>query len=63
MKLVILSLFVMTSALTTIAVAQEGSGGGPPHTPITGPAPTTVPTTPLPTVPTTNPRKVASTMR
>jgi len=55
MKRVILSLFVMTSALTTIAVAQEGTGGGPPHTPITGPAPTTVPTTPLPTAPTTNP--------
>jgi len=63
MKLVILSLFVMTSALTTIAVAQEGSGSGPPHTPIIGPATTTVPTTPLPTVPATNPRKIASTMR
>ena len=58
MKLSILSLLVMTWGLTTIALAQEGGGNGPPHQPVSGSAPTTLPTTPLPGAPTTNPPKV-----
>lgn len=63
MKRAILGLFVMTLAVTSVAVAQEGGGTGPPHTPIAGPGPTTLPTTRLPTVPSTNPPKVKLTTR
>jgi len=34
MKLAILSLLVITATATTAAFAQEGSGQGPPHSPI-----------------------------
>jgi hypothetical protein len=47
MKYALIGLLLMASAGTTVAVAQEGGGRGPPA------APTTVPTpTPQPTVPT-----------
>ena len=59
MKHAILSLLVMTSTVTTVAVAQEGNGGSPPHSPIViGPS-TPVPTT-SPTQPPRTPSKLIS---
>ena len=56
MKHAILSLLVITSTVASIAVAQDGSGHGPPHSPIIiGPSPTSVPTTTSPT--TTSPTR------
>jgi hypothetical protein len=47
MKYALITLLLVASTGTTVAVAQEGAGHGPPT------APTTVPTpTPQPTVPT-----------
>lgn len=60
MKRVILSLLVMTSTVTTVAVAQDGDGHGPPHSPIIiGPLPTSLPTTTSPTT-TTPPKRVSA---
>jgi len=50
MKLAILGLLIMTSTATSLAVAQDGSGRGPPKSPIViGPPPTSLPTTSSPT--------------
>jgi len=46
MKYAIVTLLVMTSTVTTVAVAQDGTGHGPPKLPIII---TPQPTTPLPT--------------
>jgi hypothetical protein len=51
MKYAILSLLVTASTLTTIAVAQDGTGHGPPQSIIIMPQPIPVPTTTSPTVP------------
>ena len=60
MKHAILSLLVMTSTATTVAVAQDGNGHGPPHSPIViGPL-TSLPTTTPPTQPSRNPPKLVS---
>lgn len=60
MKHAILSLLVMSStAVTTVAVAQEGSGSGPPHSPIIiGPVWTPLPTTTSPKQPSPSPPKL-----
>jgi len=54
MKYTIVTLLLMTS-VTTAAVAQDGSGHGPPHSPIAPiivmPQPVSVPTTASPTRP------------
>ncbi len=51
MKYTIVTLLLMTS-VTTAAVAQDGSGQGPPHSPvIVMPQPVAVPTTASPTRP------------
>jgi len=57
MKYAILSLLVMTSTATA-AFAQEGTGQGPPHSPVI--LPTTLPTTTSPTAPSGNPHKLAA---
>jgi len=46
MKLAIIPLLVMTSAVATVAVAQDGTGHGPPRNPKI-----LVPQTPIPTMP------------
>ena len=51
MKYTIVTLLLMTS-VTTVAVAQDGSGRGPPNSPvIVMPQPVPVPTTASPTKP------------
>ena len=51
MKYTIVTLLLMTS-VTTAAVAQDGTGHGPPHSPIiVMPQPVSVPTTASPTKP------------
>ncbi len=49
MKYAILTLLVTASTVTTIAVAQDGTGHGPPQSIIVIPQPTPVPTTTAPT--------------
>jgi hypothetical protein len=49
MKLAILSLLAITSAATTAVFAQEGSGQGPPHSPIVIGPYSPLPTTTSPT--------------
>ncbi len=52
MKYTIVTLLVMTASVTTVAVAQDGSGHGPPKLPIiVMPQPIPVPTTASPTGP------------
>ena len=51
MKCAILTLLVTASLVTTIAVAQDGTGHGPPRSIIVIPQPTPVPTTTSPTAP------------
>jgi len=61
MKHAILSLLVMTSTVTTVAVAQDGSGHGPPNTPvIIGPLPASLPTTGSATQPPSPPKLVSA---
>ncbi len=50
MKYTIVTLLLMTS-VTTVAVAQDGSGRGPPKPPIIVTQPAPVPTTAAPTRP------------
>jgi len=50
MKYTIVTLLLMTS-VTTVAVAQDGSGHGPPKSPIIVTQPLPVPTTASPTTP------------
>jgi hypothetical protein len=49
MKLAILSLLAITSAATTAVFAQEGSGQGPPHSPVVIGPNSSLPTTTSPT--------------
>lgn len=50
MKYAVITLFFLASTVATVAVAQDGSGHGPPHVPIIGtPTPTTKSTLPSPT--------------
>jgi hypothetical protein len=63
MRQLIRSLLILTSALTTVAMGQEGSGNGPPNSAIivgtiSVPTPARVPTMPPPTRP-----KMASTAK
>lgn len=52
MKYAIITLLVTASTVTTVAVAQDGGGHGPPKSPIiVMPQPTPVPTTTSPTAP------------
>jgi hypothetical protein len=49
MRYAMVTLLVMTSTVANVALAQDGGGRGPPHSPIIiGPQPT-VPTTTSPT--------------
>jgi hypothetical protein len=48
MKYGIVALFFMTSAVTTVAVAQDGNGHGPPGVIIIPRAPVPTPSTPGP---------------
>ena len=59
MKLAILGLLAITSAATTAVFAQEGSGQGPPHSPIIIGPNSTLPTTTSPTTPTGTKGKLA----
>ena len=52
MKYTIVTLLLMTSIVTTVAVAQDGTGHGPPKSPIiVMPQPIPVPTTASPAGP------------
>jgi hypothetical protein len=51
MKYTIVTLLLMTSTVTTVAVAQDGSGHGPPRSPIIVTQPIPVPTTASPARP------------
>jgi hypothetical protein len=46
MRFAIVTLLAMASSVTTVAVAQDGNGHGPPHAPII-----VVPQIPVPTMP------------
>ena len=49
MKYAVITLLLLAPAVTTVAVAQDGGGHGPPASPIVVPNPITVPTLPAPT--------------
>jgi hypothetical protein len=46
MKFMIVTLLTMASTVTTVAIAQDGNGHGPPHAPVI-----VVPQIPIPTMP------------
>jgi hypothetical protein len=60
MKPAILSILLVTSAAATAAFAQEGVGQGPPHAPIMGPTPTTLPAGTSSTLPSGSPHKLVA---
>lgn len=49
MKYAVIALLFLAPGITTVAVAQEGGGHGPPSMPVIVPSPTTLPTQPVPT--------------
>jgi hypothetical protein len=49
MRYPVITLLLLASTGATVAVAQDGSGHGPPHAPVIVPTPTTLPTQPAPT--------------
>ncbi len=49
MKYAVITLLFLAPALTSVAVAQDGGGHGPPSSPVIVPNPITVPTQPVST--------------